>query len=293
MHGAIMINRGPKGIMKALVEGRKAIENGELVCIFAEGGITRTGQIQGFKPGLMRIVKGTDAPIVPIYLDELWGSMFSFSRGHFFWKWPRGWRSPISIHFGKPIQPPYTVHKIRQAVQQLGATAVESRKQRNVPPPMSFIHSCKQRKFKSKVADSTGVDLSGAKLLARTLVVQRLLNRHVLAPHADEQYVGVLLPPTVGACVVNAALSIDRRIAVNLNYTVSSDIMNQCIAQCGIKNVLTSRKFMEKLEFQLDANIIYLEDLKDKPTLGDKLWGGFAAYLMPGFLLQRSLKLHE
>ena len=293
LHGAIMINRGPKGIMKALVEGRKAIENGELVCIFAEGGITRTGQIQGFKPGLMRIVKGTDAPIVPIYLDELWGSMFSFSSGHFFWKWPRGWRTPISIHFGKPIQPPYNVHKIRQAVQQLGATAVESRKQRNVPPPMSFIRSCKQRKFKSKVADSTGVDLSGAKLLARTLVVQRLLNRHVLASKEEEQYVGVLLPPAVGACVVNAALSIDKRIAVNLNYTVSSDIMNQCIAQCGIKNVLTSRKFMERFEFQLDANIIYLEDLKDKPTLGDKLWGGFAAYLMPCSLLQRSLRLNE
>ena len=82
-----------------------------------------------------------------------------------------------------------------------------------------------------KVADSTGVELSGAGLLMRTLMVRRLLRREVLA--ADERNVGVLLPPSVGGVVVNAALAIDGRVAVNLNYTVTSDVMNDCIAQCG------------------------------------------------------------
>ena len=64
-------------------------------------------------------------------------------------------------------------------------------------------------------------------LLTRTLVLRRLLRRHVLA--ADEQFVGVLLPPSVGGVVTNAALAIDRRMAVNLNYTASSEVMNSCI----------------------------------------------------------------
>ena len=47
--------------------------------------------------------------------------------------------------------------------------------------------------------------------------------------------------------VVNAALSIDRRVAVNLNYTVSQEVIQDCIDQAGIRHVLTSRKVMDKL----------------------------------------------
>ena len=60
------------------------------------------------------------------------------------------------------------------------------------------------------------------------------------------------------------ALALDRRISANLNYTVSSDVMNACIEQAGIKHVLTSRKFMDKMDFKLDAELVYLEDFKDK-----------------------------
>ena len=56
------------------------------------------------------------------------------------------------------------------------------------------------------------------------------------------------LPPSVGGVVANAALPLCGRIPVNLNYTVSSEVMNNCIAQCGIKHVLTSRQVMKKLE---------------------------------------------
>ncbi|HAY80662.1 MAG TPA: acyl-[ACP]--phospholipid O-acyltransferase, partial [Planctomycetaceae bacterium] len=88
LFGVILILPKPKMIVKALGTARKALEDGELVCIFAEGAITRTGQVQSFKPGMMKIIKGTDAPVIPVYLDELWGSIFSFNKGRFFWKWP-------------------------------------------------------------------------------------------------------------------------------------------------------------------------------------------------------------
>lgn len=291
LYGAILMGSSPKSIAGAIRTAREALNNGELVCIFPEGGITRSGQLQAFKAGAMKILQGTDAPVIPIYLDELWGSIFSFERGRFFWKWPRRVPYPISIYFGPAINNPSDIHQVRQAVQTLGATAVQQRTQRDAQLTRTLIRKCKQRMFSSKVVDSTGVELTGGSLLMRALILRRLLRRNILA--ADENTVGVLLPPSVAAAVTNATLALDRRVSVNLNYTVSSAVMNACIQQAGIKHVLTSRKFMEKMNFELDAEVVYLEDFKDKPTFGDKLSGALAAYATPTFVLERLLGLNK
>ncbi len=290
-YGTIRLTLNPKVLARGIKEAREGIKNGDLVCIFPEGGITRSGTTQGFKPGMMKILKGTDAPLIPIYLDELWGSIFSYERGKFFWKWPKRIPYPITIYIGRPIENPQDAHEARQAITELGAHAVEQRTQRMTVLPRQFIRMCKRNTRKSKVSDSFGADLSGAQLLMRTLTLRRLLRREALA--ADEKYVGVLLPPVAGAVVANAALAIDRRVAVNLNYTVSSDVMNYCIGKCGIRHVLTSRKFMEKLDYEIDAELIYLEDFKDKVTTGDKVSAALATYATPAGMLERSLKLHE
>jgi acyl-[acyl-carrier-protein]-phospholipid O-acyltransferase/long-chain-fatty-acid--[acyl-carrier-protein] ligase len=77
------------------------------------------------------------------------------------------------------------------------------------------------------------------------------------------------------------ALALDRRISANLNYTVTSQVMNACIEQAGIKHVITSHKFMSKMDFKLNAELIYLEDLKDKVTTADKAAGFLQSYLVP------------
>ncbi|MEX0585457.1 MAG: 1-acyl-sn-glycerol-3-phosphate acyltransferase, partial [Pirellulales bacterium] len=59
---------GPKAIVRALQSARQAVTDGELVCIFAEGQLTRTGQMQTFQPGLMRIVGNSGVPVIPVYL---------------------------------------------------------------------------------------------------------------------------------------------------------------------------------------------------------------------------------
>ena len=157
--------------------------------------------------------------------------------------------------------------------------------------PRQFLRRCRRQMWRPKVADSTGAELTGAGLLMRALMVRRLLRRHVLA--VDEQQVGLLLPPSVGAVVVNAALGLDRRVAVNLNYTASSEVMNDCIAQCGIRHVLSSRRVMERLDLKLDAEIVYLDDFLGKITLGDKLAVAAATWLAPIAWLERRLGLTE
>ena len=93
----------PREMLQSLREASNAIRSGEVVCIFAEGQITRIGQLLPFRRGMERIMKGVDAPIVPVNLDGVWGSIFSFERGRFLWKMPRSIPYPVTVSFGKPM----------------------------------------------------------------------------------------------------------------------------------------------------------------------------------------------
>ena len=99
----ILLPTRPKQLARMLGETRHCLQGGQLVCIFPEGGITRSGLMQSFKRGALKIHEGTGVPIIPVYLDELWGSIFSFQGGKFFWKWPRQWPYPIfDSYLGNP-----------------------------------------------------------------------------------------------------------------------------------------------------------------------------------------------
>ena len=65
-------------MIRSLRTASDALRNDEIVCIFAEGQITRTGQMLPFRRGLERIMKGVEVPIIPVNLDGVWGSIFQF-----------------------------------------------------------------------------------------------------------------------------------------------------------------------------------------------------------------------
>ncbi len=289
----ITIGEGPKSIKAAIETAREALINGELVCIFAEGKITRFGGLQPFKPGMLSIVEGTGAPVVPVYLDELWRSTFSYRGSCSVCLAPAAWPYPVSIYFGEPIQHPDDIQQVRRGVETLGVEAIEQRKGKHMNLRRAFLQACRTAGKRSKIADSTGVDLTGRDLLIRTLIFRRLLLRNVLGTKEQEKYVGLLLPPTVAGAVANAALPLCDRIPVNLNYTVSSDVLNNCIRQCGIKHVLTSRKFIEKVTLDVDAEVVYLEDFKEQVTTADKLAAAFAAYCLPVGMLAWKLGISK
>jgi acyl-[acyl-carrier-protein]-phospholipid O-acyltransferase / long-chain-fatty-acid--[acyl-carrier-protein] ligase len=294
MIGAIPIKPSPKSTKRAIETSRQALHEGDLVCIFPEGGISRSGQLQRFKPGVLEIQRGTGAPIIPVYLDEIWGSIFSFRGQKFFWKWPSAKPRRVSIWFGKPIYDPKDIHQVKQAVQDLGADAVAGRKQRTAALPRAMIRNLRKALLKPKVADSTGLELTGGKLLAAVLVMRRLLLRHVLT--SEDSHVGILLPPSVGSVIANAALSMTGRVTANLNYTATPEVLNSCIERAGIKRILTSRKvmqnpLMEKFKDSLKAEFVYLEDLRTKALRGDKLAGILGAFITPAALLDRLIGL--
>ncbi|HEY0973537.1 MAG TPA: MFS transporter [Solimonas sp.] len=67
----------PALMEKAFAEVEAALKNGDLIGIFPEGGLTPDGEIQKFRPGIERIIAATPAPVIPMALRGLWGSIFS------------------------------------------------------------------------------------------------------------------------------------------------------------------------------------------------------------------------
>lgn len=290
--GAIPIMPGGKrSVIEAIKTAREALRNGEVVCIFPEGGLSRTGQVMGFQPGLLSILKGSDAKVVPVYLGGLWGSIFSLKGGRYFGNLPQHLPYRVQFVFGQPLENVTDIELVRRRVIELETLAMDDAKPRHMILPRQFIRACRRNLHREKVVDTTGQRLTGGTVLLRTLIVRRLLLRHVLG--ADEKCVGVLLPPSAMAVLANAALPLCGRVAVNLNYTVSSAVMNHCIRDAGIRHVLTSRLVMKKLDLKIDAELVYVEDLRNLVTKTDKAIAALQAFATPAVVLDRILGLHR
>ncbi|WP_300616970.1 MFS transporter [Dokdonella sp.] len=94
----------PALLERAFDEIDRALADGELVCLFPEGGLTRDGEIAPFRSGVEKILARRPVPVVPLALRGLWGSVFSrrdsaLGRARL----PRRFRARIGVAFGDPV----------------------------------------------------------------------------------------------------------------------------------------------------------------------------------------------
>ncbi len=131
---------GPRAQRAMFAACREALDRGEVVAIFPEGQLSRNGLTGPFLRGLEVILKGREQiPVIPVFLDNLWGSLFSYSGGRFLRKWPQGWRRTVNIAYGPPVPPPVTTFHVRQAVLAAGVRAFELREGAPRPRPLEAI----------------------------------------------------------------------------------------------------------------------------------------------------------
>jgi len=275
----------PREMIQSLRTAGEAIKNGEVVCIFAEGQITRIGQLLPFRRGFERIMRGVDAPIVPIALDGVWGSIFSFEKGRFLWKMPRHFPFPVTVAFGKPMPANATAFEVRQAVQELLAEAWTQRRVRMRTLHRSFIRTARLLPLRFAMADGQGTKLNFAGALTRTVFLARRLRKI----WAGQGMVGLLLPPSVPGALVNFAALVLGKVPVNLSYTLSGESLASCVRQCELKTVVTSRAFVERVKIQVPCEAVFLEDVAARPGAGEKLTALLMAWLLPAWLLERAL----
>ncbi len=281
----IASDQGPREMIHSLRAASEALREGEVVCIFPEGEITRIGQMLPFRRGFERIIKGIDVPIIPVNIDGIWGSIFSFSGGRFLWKWPRTIPYPVRITFGTPLPSTATAPEVRQAVQDLGVDAFERRRRYMKPLTRSFIKASRRHPRRFAMADGHTPKLTFSDSLIKTVFLARRLR----PLWRDQKMVGILLPPSVPGALVNWAALLLGKVPINLNYTSSSESILSTAKQCELKTVVTSRQFLEKVPIQPPGEAIYAEDLALNPGLFEKISALLAAKFLPARLLESFL----
>src|SRR5206468_10982827 len=140
--------------LASLDRARAELKDGHVVCIFAEGAISRTGNLLPFKRGFERIAEGLDVPIIPVYLDQVWGSIFSFKSGRFFWKWPARVPYPVTVAFGRPLPSSATAAEARLAMLELGGEVASARRAADGVLGRRFVWKAERRWFSVGLADS-------------------------------------------------------------------------------------------------------------------------------------------
>jgi acyl-[acyl-carrier-protein]-phospholipid O-acyltransferase / long-chain-fatty-acid--[acyl-carrier-protein] ligase len=280
-----------RAILRSLRAASDALAAGEVVCIFAEGRLTRTGFPLPFHRGFEQVVKRCPASIIPVCLDNVWGSIFSFQGGRVFWKWPQRLPYPVSIAFGQPLPPTATAVEVRQAIQKLSADCSVRRADQRRPVHRQFVRMAVRHPFRVCFIDPNspvkkkvfryGEVLAGAKIFARKL-------RPLLAA---EKMVGLWLPPSAGAAVTNIALALLGKVAVNLNYSSSSESIQAAIRQCGIRHVLTARRFLDRMKLDPGPGIelVPLEQFRETVTRWERIRSFLSVLLLPGFVQERWL----
>ncbi len=269
---------GKKGLLEFIKAARQALDEGYMVCIFAEGALTRNGMLREFRGGFERIVKNSGYPIIPVYIGGAWGSILSYAHGHLLSRPPALSPYRVSIHFGKPMAATSSAIEVRQAVMELSCDYFEERKPRRKPLWRYFAETARKNWSRRAVMDSSGKALSYGRTLAGALALSWKLEAKI----GESKHVGLLLPPSVGGALSNLALSMLGRIPVNLNYTLSEASISSIIKQCGMASIITSKAFLEKMPalVQLEG-LILLEDVIPTISGPEKLAAFLKARLMP------------
>ena len=200
IHAIPVDESNPRQIVYSIRRARQELQAGHVVCIFAEGSMTRTGNLMPFKRGLEKIIAGLDAPLIPVHLSGVWGSIFSFSGGRYLKKWPRRIPYGITVTFGAPLPPGASNDDARQAVQELGSEAAIQQVSANDRLDLRFLRAARRHWARPAITGLTyGQTLSRALLLAR----------HVRATYPPASHV------PVSGVLANIAVALAGRVAVN------------------------------------------------------------------------------
>jgi acyl-[acyl-carrier-protein]-phospholipid O-acyltransferase/long-chain-fatty-acid--[acyl-carrier-protein] ligase len=143
--------------------------------------------------------------------------------------------------------------------------------------PHAFLHQARSQWSRVALADSLGSSLTFGQTLIRSIALSRVLGR-LLGP---EPYVGLLVPPSVNSAVANLAVAWLGKIAVNLNYTASQELVDSAIDQCGIKQVITSPRVLDRFKIRPKGNLVFLEDIPKQVSTLDKVASAVLARAVP------------
>lgn len=281
----ITARKAKEGMREAIAR----IQAGEIVCLFPEGELTRTGSLLRLRRGYEIIAREAEAPVVPVWLDQLWGSIFSFQGGRFFTKLPKAIPYRVTVAFGEPLSAEEAdIAEVREQLLKLGEFCYSQRPVFRGHIGRAALRGLKRHRFRTGLVD--GMD--GSKLLrGKVLGVALTLARHLQKTYPDQQRIGVVLPPGKGGLVANLAVILAGKIPVNLNFTSLREAVESAIEQAGLRTTITAHAMAKRLEdFPWTPEVIHLDEALPPMKKKILLWW-IAAVVVPRGLLAQILKL--
>jgi acyl-[acyl-carrier-protein]-phospholipid O-acyltransferase/long-chain-fatty-acid--[acyl-carrier-protein] ligase len=275
----------PKHAKDAIRKAAERIKAGDVVCIFPEGELTRSGTLLKLQRGFELIAREAGAPVVPVWMDQLWGSVFSFHGGKYFKKLPKRVPYPVTVAFGEPVPAEKaTVALMRERLLILGEWAYQQRPILTGHLAEACLRGLKRRQFDPAITDGMDKSVtSRGTLLAASIVLSRYLKRE-----CKSRRVAVVLPPGRAAVIANAALTLAGKVPVNLNFTAGKASIEAAIRIAEISEVITAGPVIKRLpEFPWPERTLRIEEilppLKKKIALWRALvflpWRILAAWL--------------
>ncbi len=268
----------------------EAIQAGDVVCIFPEGELSRTGMLLRLKRGYELIARAADAPVVPVWLDRLWGSIFSFERGKYFFKWPRRFPYPVTVAFGDPIAPAEAdIALVRERMLALGEHCYQQRPDLEGHLAEACVRGLRKNQWHVAVVD--GMDhstLSGGMLLAAAIALAGQVRKKCRG-----QRIGIVLPPGKAAVIANLAVTLAGKVPVNLNFTAGRSSVEAALRIGKVHDCITAHAVMKRLaDFPWPMHLLHLDAIL--PALKPKIitWRAIVA-VTPAWILARVLGIPQ
>src|SRR6184192_1796610 len=284
--GCIPINtRNSRSAIRAAAE---KIAEGEIVCLFPEGQLERTGSLLRLQRGYELIARHANAQVVPVWLDQLWGSIFSFQGGRFFTKFPKRMPYPVTIAFGKPLKAEAADNAtVREELLKLGEFCFSRRPSLDRHLAEECVRGLKRRRFATAVID--GIDhsqLSRSKLLGAAAALSRYLRKEF----SDER-IAIVLPASKASMVANLAVTLANKVPVDLNFTMGRAANESCCRRANLRVAISATQFMERLkDFPWPERVLKLDELMPRMK-GQIIFWLIISILAPARLLLRLLQI--
>ena len=256
----------------------RRVQRGESIAIFPQGRITTTGGVMKIYDSAGLIAAYSGAQIIPVHIEGTLHSRLSAVSPAY----PRKWFPRVTLRVQAPVTlPALELMHARDRRRRLAAEmlkvmqrmAFDARRRQTLIE--AFLDALELHGRSTKIIEDTRQQPeSYGQLLKTTLAIARLACK----VSAEREIVGVMLPNLSATVALVFGLTAMRRVAAMLNYSAGPEAMHAACVAAGIKTVLTSRRFIQvaKLEASVRAltgvNLVYVEDLRAKLTLGDKLW---------------------
>ncbi len=290
----------------ALQTINQLLREGEVVCLFPEGAISRNGQLGKFHTGFERAAAGltdTNAVIIPFYLRGLWGSKFSRSSQRLREsRMPSGFRRQLLVAFGNPIAIDTTAEQLKQSIFQLSIDAWQSHTDTMDSIPLTWIKNTHRSRFKTAATDSGGKPMSSQRLLSEVIITtkaMRLLERNIGDNHNN---LGVLLPSSCGNLITNMAILMNGHSTVNLPYCdginaeEQAHSLQEAIDLANIETIYTSHNFYKEIiaanpaleSVLLSRQLIFISDIRKTVSPLIRACITLASALLPASWLYRS-----